>query len=642
MLPVKSFPTPPMFLTPSFQPPKLSMFSGKGGVGKTTLACAWARYWAQTFPHDRVLLLSTDPAHSLSDVLQRSISHIASSDTKLPNLAVQILDAAVLLQTFRSSYGEVLQQLVERGSFMAGSDLAPVWEFGFPGLDELMSLLEIQRLLRDQQADRIVVDMAPSGHTLNLFRMMDFLDNFLAALSLFQEKHRTVSRSFTGQVTDDEADYFLQRLSAELNAGRQLLQDPQRTSCYIVTIAEPMSYWETCRFLTALNDLCIPCGGLWINQITSQTNSFHKNWIDRFFEIAKKTPVYTIPWQMQEPIGADPIDRLVTQIEKLDDDISTTVKTPQLHQIKPVEFPARIPPSLSDLIADGRRLVIVGGKGGVGKTTISAAIGWAMSIRHSNCQIRVISIDPAHSLGDALGCQLGHDAMNLTANLSAQEVNGHQLLDRFRKDYLWELAAMMSGQTNDTELQLAYGPEAWQKMVSQALPGVDEILSLLTVIELLEQGKQDLIILDTAPTGHLLRFLEMPNALADWLAWIFKLWIKYQSVVSRTAFMNNLRTLRQQVIQAQKTLQDAQYTEFIGIVQAQTAITAETKRLCQSLRERGIYQRYLVHNRYQPGQELAAAPFLQTIVRVPHLSTDITSNLDPLAQIQGIARLLFE
>lgn len=624
---------------------QIAMFSGKGGVGKTTLSCALARHWARQFPHDRILLLSTDPAHSLSDVLQRSVSHVACV-ADLPNLSIQTLDAQSLLQTFRSSYGEVLQQLVERGSFIAGNDLTPVWDFGFPGLDELMSLLEIQRLLREQAADRIVVDMAPSGHTLNLFGLMDFLDNFLVSLSLFQEKHRAISRSLTGHITNDEADDFLHHMTAELVAGRQLLQDPARTSCFVVTIAESMSYWETHRFLSALKALKIPCGGLFINQLTAQPNDSAQDYLDRFTEIAEQIPVYTIPLQFQEPVGEIAIDQLFMQVEEVKDHSSITLTNHSLnysinHLINhslTIHFPAQILPSLSDMVNDNRRLMIVGGKGGVGKTTISAAIGWAMATRHPDCQIRVISIDPAHSLGDAFSCKLAHEPTNLTINLSAQEVNARQVIDRFREDYLWELAAMMSGQADDTEFKLTYGPTAWRQMVSQALPGIDEILSLLTMIELLEQNKQDLIILDTAPTGHLLRFLEMPTALADWLAWIFKLWMKYQTVVGQTEFMGKLRTLRQRVMQAQKILQDAQHTEFIGVLQAKSAVVAETDRLCRSLSERGIYQRYLIHNRYQAEQELPIDQFPQTIVRVPQLP----NGLEPFAQIQGIAQLLFE
>jgi arsenite-transporting ATPase len=249
----------------------------------------------------------------------------------------------------------------------------------------------------------------------------------------------------------------------------------------------------------------------------------------------------------------------------------------------------------------------------------------------------VISIDPAHSLGDAFGTLLGHDPVSLTGNLTAQEVNAHRILDRFREEYLWELAEMMSGDTKADSLKIAYGPEAWRQIVSQALPGIDEMLSLLMVIEQLEQNQQDLIILDTAPTGHLLRFLEMPAALGDWLAWIFKLWIKYQDIAGHTELIGRLRHLRQRVMQAQKQLKNPAHTEFIGVVQAQSAIVAEAERLTQSLLQQGVCQRYIVHNRFEMGQSISAEFREQTIVRLRPLSR----GLRPSAQIEAAADLLF-
>jgi arsenite-transporting ATPase len=164
------------------------------------------------------------------------------------------------------------------------------------------------------------------------------------------------------------------------------------------------------------------------------------------------------------------------------------------------------------------------------------------------------------------------------------------------------------------------------------------MLSLITVIDLLERQEQDLIILDTAPTGHLLRFLEMPTALGDWLAWIFKLWIKYQDVLGRTEFMGRLRSLRQRVMQAQKRLQDPKYTEFILVLQAQSAIVAEAQRLAQSLAEMGVPQRYVVHNRFEPDLPLPADALPQhTTIHLPVLPRSVT----PLARIQGAADLLF-
>ncbi|HCF29523.1 MAG TPA: arsenic transporter, partial [Cyanobacteria bacterium UBA11049] len=140
------------------------------------------------------------------------------------------------------------------------------------------------------------------------------------------------------------------------------------------------------------------------------------------------------------------------------------------------------------------------------------------------------------------------------------------------------------------------------------------------------------------PTGHLLRFLEMPTALGDWLSWIFKLWIKYQDVLGRIDFMGRLRKLRQQIVQAQKKLKNPQHTEFIGVLQAQSAIIAEAQRLTEALAQMQVYQGYMVHNRFEPGQEIPAELFPErTMIHLPMLPRSVT----PLERIQGAARLLF-
>jgi arsenite-transporting ATPase len=631
---------------------RLVMFSGKGGVGKTTLSCGFARRWAQQFPNERILLLSTDPAHSLGDVLQIEVSNTAHFLADLPNLQVRAIDAEELLGDFKARYGAVLELLVERGSFVEKGDLAPVWNLNWPGLDELMGVLEIQRLLRENLVDRIVVDMAPSGHTLALFSLMDFLDEFLSALELFQEKHQVISKTFMGRYTPDEADRFLLDMKSDLFEGRQLLQDETQTACLVVAIAEWMSLLETQRFLTSLRSLNIPSGGLFINQVLSRgedadTYNEQQKLIGKFLELDVPS-TFLVTRQSQEPIGQAALDDLMIQIQVAQ---AQTVVT-ETHELP---LPKAIPPGFSDFLAEGRRLILVGGKGGVGKTTIAAAIALGMAQHHPDKKIRVISIDPAHSLGDAFGTQLGHEASDITSNLSGEEIDAKQVLDQFRADYLWELAEMMSGDstTTDASMQIAYSPEAWRRIVSQALPGIDEMLSLIRVMELLESNEQDLIVLDTAPTGHLLRFLEMPTALGDWLAWIFKLWIKYQDVLGRTELMGRLRTLRQRVMQAQKKLQNPQYTEFIGVCQARSAILAETHRLTASLKTMGVSQRYIVVNRFEGDRsidsQLSSEQLFpeQTVVRLPVLphTTNAAGNTRgnaPFEQINIAASLLFQ
>lgn len=609
---------------------QLTLVSGKGGVGKTTLACATALSHAFHHPEETVLLLSTDPAHSLGDVLLLPVDDTPRSHPAASNLQIRALDAEGLLQTFKTQYGHVLETLVERGSFVEDDDLSPVWDMDWPGLNELMGLLEIQRILREGGVDRVIVDMAPSGHTLNLLALMDFLDTLLDSLRLFQEKHRCLVESLSGQYAEDEADSFLVDMRQDLASGRSQLQDWERTACWVVAIPEPLSLRETERFVKALTTLQIPLGGIVVNRLTG--SPCQTSCLTEFHQIAPNAPVLGLPWQTEEPIGTKALQSLVMALK-----VGATWQTPTREAI-PLTWPDPVPPGLSDFIAAGRRLIILGGKGGVGKTTVAAAIAQGMAAQHPESTVRVVSIDPAHSLGDAFETELHHHPVQLTPNLSAQEVDAAVVLEKFRADYLWELADMMSGDTGDDRLQLAYGPQAWRQIVAQALPGIDEMLSLITIIDLLEQDQEQLIVLDTAPTGHLLRFLEMPTALGDWLAWIFKLWMKYQNVVGRTELIGRLRELRKQVMNAQKRLTDVTHTEFIGVVQNQSAILAEATRLSKTLAERGIAQRYIVHNRFQRGQELPAATFGQhCIVRLPLLP----DGAHPRQQVEGAAHLLF-
>ena len=582
------------------------------------------------------MLLSTDPAHSLGDVLDLRVDNTPAVMADLPNLRVRALDARALLDQFRQDYGPLLELLIERGSFVQGDDLSPVWDMGWPGLDELMALLEIQRILRDKEADRVMADMAPSGHTLSLFALMDFLDTLLYSLDQFQEKHRYMTQTLSGHYIPDEADQFIQAMRRDLDEGRALIQASHRTACWVVGIPEPMSLLESRRFIKALQELHIPLGGLIINQVqiqAGQGEASQQSILQSFQELVPGHMPYCVPLQNTEPIGSSALDRMVEWMKPLD--LLQQYSAPAA----PAQWPKPVPPGFEDFIVAGRRLVIVGGKGGVGKTTISAAISWALAQGHPESAIRVMSIDPAHSLGDAFGQPLNHEPTNLLPNLQGQEVNADLVLDDFRRDYLWELADMMSGDASPSEgLQIAYGPEAWRQIVTQALPGIDEMLSLVTVMDLLEHNQQQLIVLDTAPTGHLLRFLAMPAALGDWLAWIFKLWIKYQDVAGHVDFMGRLRTLRKRVLAAQAKLKDPEHTEFIGVVQNQSAILAETQRLNQTLADMGIRQRYIVHNRYASAQDLPAGTFPgKTLVRLPELPANTT----PFEQVKRASCLIF-
>ncbi|NEO56472.1 MAG: hypothetical protein F6K54_27360 [Okeania sp. SIO3B5] len=241
--------------------------------------------------------------------------------------------------------------------------------------------------------------MAPSGHTLNLFRLMDFLDTLLNSLELFQQKYRYIKESFAVKYTPDEADETLQNLKDELAAGRHLLQESPNTACLVMALPEPMSFQETRRFLDSLENLKIPYGAIFVNQIVIDKDSRGDRYLEQgklitqFMELAGEKPVYLIPQQKSEPLGITALENLIDQIYPAETQLPSTSETLD------IKWPEKFLPSFTDFIEEGRRLLIIGGKGGVGKTTIAAGIGWEMAQRHPDSQIRTVSIDPAHSLG---------------------------------------------------------------------------------------------------------------------------------------------------------------------------------------------------------------------------------------------------
>ncbi|MEN9265704.1 MAG: ArsA family ATPase, partial [Thermostichales cyanobacterium BF4_bins_65] len=197
---------------------RLILLSGKGGVGKTTLSSALSQELAWTFPERQFLLVSTDPAHSLGDIWQCPVG----DDPRRvhPNLQVRALDAARLLRDFKAQYVPALSLIAERASWLEREDLLPLWDLSWPGVDELMALLEIHRLLAAGVVDTVILDTAPTGHTLRLLALPQFLENLLGVFQIFQEKHRALQEHFGGQIQPDPADHFLKEMQQQLEAGQ--------------------------------------------------------------------------------------------------------------------------------------------------------------------------------------------------------------------------------------------------------------------------------------------------------------------------------------------------------------------------------------------------------------------------------------
>ncbi len=203
------------------------MFGGKGGVGKTTASAATALHWA----HSRrggVLVISTDPAHSLSDSFEQPIGDQITPIQGEVNLFALAIDPGKRLEKFRERYGSVIETIVERGTYFDQEDIQQFLALSLPGLDELMAVIEIAELVREEQYALVILDTAPTGHTLRLLALPELMAQWLHVLDLMLEKHRYM-RSVFGRPRRDETDDFLERMKSDTKRLRALLQDTRIT-----------------------------------------------------------------------------------------------------------------------------------------------------------------------------------------------------------------------------------------------------------------------------------------------------------------------------------------------------------------------------------------------------------------------------
>jgi TRC40/GET3/ArsA family transport-energizing ATPase len=232
----------------------------------------------------------------------------------------------------------------------------------------------------------------------------------------------------------------------------------------------------------------------------------------------------------------------------------------------------------------GAELLFFGGKGGVGKTTVAAAVAIRLAGARPGARVLLLSTDPAHSLADVLGASVSDNARPIAAgprNLLVREVDAPRALAARRAD----LEAALD------EIASAFGTGAASTMHARDLmelapPGVDELFGILSVFE--ARSDYDVIIVDTAPTGHALRLLEMPEVARQWVQALLRVLLKYRSLVRPGQLAAELVKLSQSIRELQALLRDEVLTRFIVVTRAAEVPRAETERLLMRLRRRGV------------------------------------------------------
>jgi arsenite-transporting ATPase len=152
---------------------------------------------AEHNPNKKILLVSTDPAHSVGDSLDQQIGDTAVLVQGTANLFAREADAERLLAEFKSKNGPILAKIADRGTYFEKEDIRSFLDLSLPGMDEFMAILELMELVKAQQYDVITLDTAPTGHTIRLLELPGLLQQWVSILDLMMEKHRYLSLTFS-------------------------------------------------------------------------------------------------------------------------------------------------------------------------------------------------------------------------------------------------------------------------------------------------------------------------------------------------------------------------------------------------------------------------------------------------------------
>ncbi|HEY0765111.1 MAG TPA: ArsA family ATPase [Pyrinomonadaceae bacterium] len=574
-------------------------FGGKGGVGKTTAASATALYLLnQLKRNESILLFSTDPAHSLSDSLDVKVGNrlVEVKQLRGARLFAYEMDASLALERFRAAHGKVLAEIAERGTLLDEQDINELLSLSLPGLDEVMSLFELSELDREGKYAHIVVDTAPSGHTTRLLRLPAVFDRMVKALDLMGEKHRYMVAHFARRrVVGDEVDVFLRDLSQRIESVRKLLHDPEETSFTLVTIPEAMSVRETERYLELLTEQGVPVKDLIVNRVEQEHGTCdycrarvltQRPWLKEIKKNFRDLKIHYLPLMEREVRGVD-------ELKKIGKLIWSDEIKPQMTRIKNPDSKSVSSAAQSSFSLEAREIVIFGGKGGVGKTTAAAAYALALAQANPDEKLLIFSTDPAHSLSDSF------DGESLP-NLDVMEIDPGKWFEELKQRYRSWTDELFDSLSGGSRMEIKFDREAMRELVELTPPGIDEIAALGTISDLLDEGRYHTLILDTAPTGHLIRFLELPEVALSWIRTFIKLLLKYKDVMRADQVAEELVALSKSIKKVIALLSDLERCEFVGVAIPERMSLEETADLAKSLERLKVPLKKLLINGLVP------------------------------------------
>ena len=518
------------------QPPRFLFFTGKGGVGKTSIACAAAVQLAAA--GRRVLLVSTDPASNVGQVFGIDIGNRVTPVPAVDRLFALEIDPQAAAQAYRDRIvgpvRGVLPDAIVKGieEQLSGACTTEIAAF-----DEFTALLVDSALTADYQ--HIVFDTAPTGHTIRLLQLPGAWSGFL--------DEGKGDASCLGPLAG------LERQRSQYKAAVDALADPLRTRLILVARAQQATLREVARTHEELAAIGLGQQHLVINGVLPREETTQDPLAAAIFA-REQTALAEIP----EALKALPRDQVALKpfnLVGLDALRQLLVAADRQAIVAEGSPPALAAPSLASLVdaiaADGHGLVMLMGKGGVGKTTLAAAV--AVELARRGLPVHLTTSDPAAHLAETLAETL-HGPLK---NLAVSRIDPQAETERYRRHVLETRGATLDA--------------AGRALLEEDLrsPCTEEIAVFQAFSRIIREAGKKFVVMDTAPTGHTLLLLDATGA--------------YHREVSRQmveAHMNFTTPMMQ--------LQDPRQTKVLLVTLAETTPVLEAANLQADLRRAGI------------------------------------------------------